>query len=182
MIKRLFFATVFSLLACFSYSQESPPSAAIVLHDAINVAAKEKKNVLVMFTASWCVWCKKMDKSINDSTCKNFFDDNFIIRHLVVDEMKGKEYLENPGADSLRNLYNGKGFGIPYWLIFDTKGKLLSDSRIEKDETGSLSIIGCPATEKEVRLFISILEKTSKLKKEQLDIIYTRFRQNEISK
>src|SRR5690242_9207413 len=98
-------------------AQPSPASADEILKEACQQAAKEKKNVFIMFHASWCVWCHRMDSSMNDPTCKKFFDDNYVIRHLVVDESKDKKNLENPGANEMRNKYGGDNQGIPYWLI-----------------------------------------------------------------
>ncbi len=164
------------------FAQEKPLSADAILKEAYAVAKKENKNVLVMFHASWCGWCHKMDKSIEDESCKKYFDDNYVIRHLVVLEFKNKKHLENPGAEELRIKYNGDNQGIPFWLIFDKNGKLLSDSKMRNEndgpEAGQNS--GCPANEKEVEFFISVLKKTSSLNDEQLDIIRKRFRKNEL--
>ena len=170
------------LLVVFLHAQPSPPSAEKVLKRAYQQVAKEKKNVLVMFHASWCIWCHRMDSSLNDATCKKFFDDNYIIEHLVVDESRDKKMLENPGADELRKKYHGDGLGIPFWLIFDKDGKLLADSKMRPegasmDAEGNNS--GCPANEIEVDYFLKVLQKTSRLKAKQLEIIKTRFRQNE---
>ncbi|MBK7374589.1 MAG: hypothetical protein IPJ02_03205 [Chitinophagaceae bacterium] len=52
---------------------------------------------MLIFHASWCGWCHKMDTSLNDISVKRFFDDNFVITHITVLESKGKERLENPG-------------------------------------------------------------------------------------
>lgn len=118
---------------------------------------------------------------MNDPACKKFFEDNYIIRHLVVDESKDKLALENPGAKELRTKYHGDGQGIPFWLVFDKEGNLLSDSKMrgkmEGPEKGANT--GCPATEKEVAYFVEVLQKTSKLTGEQLEIIRKRFRKNE---
>jgi thioredoxin-related protein len=168
--------TVFSL-ACAG--QSKPASAKEVLQEATKLAAVENKNVFIMFTASWCGWCRKMDKSMNDSLCKSFFDDNYISRHLIVDEPAEKKQLENPGADSLKKFYNGDGQGIPFWLVFDKKGKLLADSRMKGESGDKLENTGCPASEREVNHFIEVLGKTSSISKEQLEIIRKRFRQNE---
>ena len=111
-------------------AQTSPSSADHILKEACQQAAKEKKNVLIIFHASWCGWCHKMDSSLNDKSCKKFFDDNYVIRHLVVDESKDKKDLENPGAYELRTKYHGDDEGIPFWLIFDKEGNLLADSQI----------------------------------------------------
>lgn len=176
------FALAFTLLFSIAAKAQDPPlSADEILKDAYQVAAKEHKKVFIIFHASWCGWCHRMDKSMNDEICKKFFEDNFVIRHLVVDESADKKNLENPGADELRNKYYGDGQGIPFWLVFDKDGKLLADSKIrtegEGPETGSNT--GCPANEKEVAYFISVLEKTTNLNSAQLVIISKRFRQND---
>lgn len=176
------FAFAIALLFSFAIkAQDTPPPAEGILKGAYLAAAKENKNVFIMFHASWCGWCHKMDKSMNDEVCKKFFDDNFVIRHLVVDESDDKKNLENPGADEMKKKYYGDGQGIPFWLVFDKDGKLLADSKIRAEgagpETGDN--IGCPASVKEVEYFISLLKKTTKLNPDQLEIIRKRFRQNE---
>ena len=162
-------------------AQLSPPSADEILKEAYNQAAKENKNVFVMFHASWCIWCHRMDSSMNDKACKKFFDDNFVIRHLTVDESKDKQNLENPGADDLRNKYHGDGQGIPFWLILDKDGNLLTDSKIREEgaAAGTGSNIGCPANEKEVDYFLKILQQTSKIDAQEMEAIRKRFRKNE---
>ena len=180
-MKRMIFLVI--LVACVTLigNAQTPASAADVLKEAYQQAANENKNVFVMFHASWCIWCHKMDTSMNDPACKKFFEDNYIIRHLVVDESKDKLALENPGAKELRTKYHGDGQGIPFWLVFDKEGNLLSDSKMrgkmEGPEKGANT--GCPATEKEVAYFVEVLQKTSKLTGEQLEIIRKRFRKNE---
>jgi len=175
-------AVSFILLFSIAAKAQLPPSSADeILKGAYLAATKENKNVFIMFHASWCGWCHKMDKSMNDETCKKFFENNFVIRHLVVDESTDKKNLENPGADELRKKYYGDGQGIPFWLVFDKDGVLLADSKMRvKDagpETGDNT--GCPASEKEVEYFISVLQKTTHLNSDQLEIIRNRFRQNE---
>ena len=175
----LAFIMLFSVTA---KAQPSAPSADEIFKDAYQEAAKENKNVFIIFHASWCGWCHKMDKSMNDETCKKFFEDNFVIRHLVVDESDDKKNLENPGADELRKKYYGDGQGIPFWLLFDKEGKLLADSKMRAGGAGPEkgNNTGCPASEKEVAYFISVLQKTSGLNASQLEIIRKRFRQNEL--
>ncbi|HYM93579.1 MAG TPA: thioredoxin family protein [Chitinophagaceae bacterium] len=181
-LRSLFFAVAAILFSTGMYAQAPPLSADQVMSLAYQQAAKEKKNVLVIFHASWCVWCHRMDSSMADPTCKKFFDDNYVVRHLVVDESKDKKDLENPGADEMRNKYGGKDLGIPYWLIFDANGKLLANSRIKTN--GSLTEMsgdnsGCPASANEVVYFINVLKKTSDLNTAQQAAIEKRFRDNE---
>ncbi|HEX5025605.1 MAG TPA: thioredoxin family protein [Agriterribacter sp.] len=180
-MKKLFTCFVFVLSITF-VANAQPASADQILKEARTAAAKENKKIFVIFHASWCVWCHKMDSAMNDPACSAFFENNFIITHLVVMESKGKEHLENPGAMDLMNKYTGGNSGIPFWLIFDSEGKLLADSKIRPagaslDAPGENS--GCPASEKEVANFIQVLQQTTSLDQQQLSIIQNRFRQNE---
>jgi thiol-disulfide isomerase/thioredoxin len=176
---------VLLLVGCMFLSaagkSQAPKSAGEMLKQAYGIAAKEKKNVFIIFHASWCGWCKKMDAAMNDESVKKFFTENYVIRHLVVYESRGKENLENPGALELLKKYKGEDQGIPYWLIFDKNGKWLADSKLRPDggglETGDNT--GCPASEKEVAIFLKILKETSSLKEAELAIIEKRFRENE---
>src|SRR6187399_1095637 len=176
LIPVLLFTTITSLFA-----QKAPLSSEEIMKEAFTSAKKQNKKVLVMFHASWCGWCHKMDTSLNDPSIKKFFDDNFVIRHLVVFESKGKENLENPGALEMLTKYEGKDQGIPFWLIFDKGENFLADSRMKETNNGveKLQNTGCPATEKEVDYFIEVLKKTTDLKEDQLEKIRTRFRRNE---
>ena len=178
-MKTKFGLTLLSLLLSVMM-QAQTPSATMVMNEAYAKAKKEKKNVFLMFHASWCGWCHRMDTSMNDASCKKFFDDNYVITHLTVDESPDKKDLENEGADEMRNKYGGKDQGIPYWLVFDAEGKLLADSRMKQVGTQTLSgdNTGCPAAEKEVLYFLSVLRKTSNMTREQLEVVKTRFRKN----
>jgi thiol-disulfide isomerase/thioredoxin len=170
-----------SMLLSATSKAQPPKSADEILKQAYSTAAKEKKKVFVIFHASWCGWCKKMDTAMNDQSVKKFFTDNYVIRHLVVYESKEKENLENPGALDLLKKYKGDDQGIPYWFVFDKYGKLLADSK-SRPEGGGLETgdnTGCPANEKEVAYFLKILRETSSLKDTELDIIQKRFRKNE---
>ncbi len=178
LLSSLLFVSITSLFA-----QKAATSADEIMKEAFVSAKKQNKNVLVMFHASWCGWCHKMDTSLNDASVKKFFDDNFVIRHLVVFESKGKEHLENPGAVEMLTKYGGKDEGIPYWLVFDRDEKFLADSRMKATVNGAekLQNTGCPATKEEVEYFIAILKKTTTMSEEQLEKIRTRFRKNELN-
>jgi thioredoxin-related protein len=178
----LLLCLLFFCLVSAVYSQQQVLSADTLLKRAYQAAVDENKNIMVVFRASWCGWCRKMDTSLTDKVCKQFFDDNYIILHLTVHESRTKNNLENKGAAELMAKYNGYDSGIPFWLIFDKTGKLLADSQIRKegeglDKKGQNS--GCPATADEVRYFISVLKNTSHLTGPELQVIEKRFRQNE---
>lgn len=170
------FSLIFLLLilSLSAYSQNNPPSAETVLLEAFSKAKAEKKNVFIIFHASWCGWCRKMDAAINDPVCKKFFDDNYIIEHLTVMENFDNKHLENPGAEELFKKYAPMSSGIPFWLIYDADGKLLADSKLPEGNN-----IGCPAAKAEVEHFITLLKKSSRLDEKMAKIIFDRFRKNE---
>lgn len=158
-------------------AQAPPPSADDIMKEACRQAVAEKKNVFIIFHASWCGWCHKMDTAMNDPKVKKFFTDNYVIRHMVVYESENKKEQETRGALDLLKTYKGDEQGIPYWFIFDKEGKLLADSKMPHDN--EYDNTGCPATEAEVTYFTGVLKKTSSLDDKQLKIIFDRFRENE---
>jgi thioredoxin-related protein len=150
------------------------PSADAVLTEARSKAAKENKKLMVIFHASWCGWCHKMDTSLNDPSVKPFFDKNFVVTHLTISESDGKKHLENPGAEALKEKWGGKNQGIPFWVIMDKDGNILADSQREPGKN-----VGCPASAEEVAHFIKVLKKTTSITNEQIAAVEKRFRRNE---
>ncbi|HSC38001.1 MAG TPA: thioredoxin family protein, partial [Chitinophagaceae bacterium] len=137
------------------------PQAADVVKEACAKAGKENKKVLLIFHASWCGWCKKMEASLDDPACKKMFDDNYVITYLDVMESKGKESLENPGSLDLLKQYKGEKAGLPFWLVLDAHDKPLADSQIRPDGAGLDAPgknTGCPAEPNEVAHFTSVLK------------------------
>jgi len=135
--------------------------ASVVLEKAMAQAKKEKKNVFVMYHASWCGWCKKMEANMQNEAVKPFFDKNYVTTFLTVQERKDKS-LENPGADEILKKYKADKSGIPFWQIYDADGNLLADSFDSKGQN-----MGCPTTKEEVAEFTDKLKKSAALKEKQ---------------
>lgn len=173
----LFLITLSYLLFSPGFAQTTPLPAAVVLQSAKEQAEREQKKVFLIFHASWCGWCHKMDTALNDPKVKQFLQDNYVFRHLVVNEYQEKKKLENPGASEMMEQFgSSEREGIPYWAVLDAEGKLLADSRID-GQAGKNS--GCPAKEEKVDYFIKVLQKTSRLDDGALAAIWKRFRENE---
>lgn len=178
---RLYLVTVLMLLCGVAFSQAQPESADVLLDKAYKQAKKEKKNVFVIFHASWCGWCKKLDASINDPACSDYFNKSYVFVHLTVNEAKDKKNLENPGAVDLFNKYTGGKSGIPFFLIYNKKGVLIADSNIRKEGEGldkPGSNMGCPASAEEVAAFVEVLKKTSKISESEIAAVTERFQKN----
>jgi len=164
-----------------SIAQETTQSVDSIMKNAQQQAKTENKNIFVLFTASWCTWCKQMDTKMKDSSINKYFTDNYVIEKLVVLERKSKKHLENPGAEELLNKYGGEKQGIPYYLIFDSDGNLLADSKMVKDKEilkGEGSNIGCPGTVYEIDAFTYKLKETSNLSDIELIAIAEKFKQD----
>lgn len=157
---------------------QNKPSADELLKTACEKAGKENKKVFVMFTASWCGWCHRMKKSMEDEEISRYFTGNFETLYFVVDESPEKVSLETPGAAAMKSRYGGTNQGIPFWLVFDKDGNLQADSmKPDGSPTGRINC-GCPADKEEVDYFISVLKKTTSLDNEALEKIAKRFLKN----
>lgn len=146
------FIGLFICIASFSQAQ----TATKILSKASEQAKLENKNVFVIFHASWCGWCKKMEQNLETETIKPYFDANYVKAFITVQERKDKKNLETPEGDLVLEKFAGTNQGLPYWVILDSKGKILEDSRVNGENLGS------PATEEEVGHLITKLENTSK--------------------
>jgi len=169
-----FFVLMISAVFSVTTLAQSTPSADAVLKEARSKATEENKNIMVIFHASWCGWCHKMDTSLNDPSVKDFFQKNYVITHLVISESKDKKNLENPGADELNKKWGGANQGIPFWVVMDKDGTILADSQIKPGDN-----VGCPATSEEVAHFIKVLKKTSSINDKQIAAVEKTFRRNE---
>lgn len=160
---KLLSTLVFLLITTISFSQET---ADAIVDKAYKQATLENKNVFVIFHASWCSWCKKMDQNITNDKTKELFDANFVIVHLRVNESKDKKHLETPGGGDYLVKNNGAKAGLPFWLIFDKDRNLLGNS-FGSDGNN----MGSPSTKQEVEDFKKTLKKSSNLSDEELEVI-----------
>ncbi len=179
-MKRILLFFQFMVIGVLGLCQTATP-AKDILSAAYKKAGAENKNVILIFHASWCGWCHKMDSSMADKSVKPFFDENYVTVHLTVEESAKNKNLQNPGAEDLKKKFLGEKAGLPFWVVLNKEGKFLADSYIRKvgmanDTPGDN--IGCPASDAEVAAFLVILKKTSKMNDDQLQIIEERFKKN----
>lgn len=179
-MKKILFATLILILQITQIQAQSPAPAKEILSKALEQAKKEKKKVFLMYHASWCGWCKKMDKAIEDASCKAIFDKNFVIIHLTVQETEQNKKLENEGAAELLIQHNGANEGLPFWVFLDDKGKIIENAKLRKsgESLDKGQNIGCPAAENEVEAFIEKLQLVGNFSKDDLTAIRKRFSLN----
>ena len=136
-------------------------TAEAVMKKAYQDAAKQNKNVLVVFHASWCGWCHRFDDFLTKSDEGKKVASSYVLVHLDVLESEEKKSEENAGGEEMMNNWGGKDAGIPFMVVLDKHGKKLADSN---RETGKPSTnMGYPAAKEEIAHFMGLLDKTTKL-------------------
>ncbi len=147
----------------FMQAQEK---TSVLMNNAMEQAQKENKHIFIKYGASWCGWCKKMDKQMKSDQLAAYFQDNYVIVNLVVSESEANKKLENPGALELLTKLKGEKSGLPFWVIMNAKGEVVTDSFDKKNQN-----LGCPATKEEVSQFLGKLKITSTLTQKDLNVI-----------
>jgi thiol:disulfide interchange protein len=155
-MKNLILLTAF--LIASSSLINAQESVDILMNRSLTEAIASDKHVLVKFEASWCGWCHRMTKNINNKKVAKFFNENYVVLPIVVFENGDQVSLENPGSRELVTTYKGDRAGLPFWVILDATGMLVTDSFNEKGNN-----LGCPASQEEVTAFIEKLKATSKM-------------------
>lgn len=157
-MKKLILLVAF-LIAAFTVNAQETVN--VLMEKALSEAAASEKHVLVKFEASWCGWCHRMTKQIKDPSVASYFNENYVMLPIVVFENADKVSLENPGSRELVKKYKGEKAGLPFWVILDSSGNVVTDSFNDKGQN-----LGCPASEEEVAVFIEKLKATSEMNSE----------------
>ena len=97
--------------------------------DALSIAAKEQKHVLLMFGANWCGWCHKLHKLFeSDPKIAGVLKSGYVL--VMIDVNKG----HNGDVDTKYG--NPTRFGLPVIVILDADGKQLTTEDSSKLEEG----------------------------------------------
>jgi len=97
--------------------------------DALVVATKENKRVLLQFGANWCGWCHKLHKLCQtDAAIAAKLKESFVV--VLVDVNKGHN------GDINKKYGNPTRFGLPVIVILDAEGKALVTQDTGKLEEG----------------------------------------------
>ncbi|NQX80794.1 MAG: thioredoxin family protein [Flavobacteriaceae bacterium] len=161
---------IFIIIVFASFQANAQNSTVDIMKEAYAKAKLESKKVFIKYSASWCGWCKRMDKQMKLDSTKDFFESSYVIVNLTVKESPNNKNLETPGANILLKEQGGDKAGLPFWVVLDTDGTLLEDSFNDKNQN-----LGCPASKEEVTFFTKILKNTSKLTDDNLAVIAEAF-------
>jgi thioredoxin-related protein len=140
-----------------SAQSEKPQKADVILKEALQQAEKANKAVIVLFHASWCGWCKRLDAVLENPDIHRIVDEHFVVAHLDVMERGAKKELENPGGNEMMKEFGGEKSGLPFYVFLDSRGKKLANSNVmPKDQN-----IGYPGTPEEIFAFTNLLRQSA---------------------
>jgi len=166
---------IFASAVCCA-AADAPQPADQVLTAAETAAADQDKNVWVIFGASWCVWCRQLDKFINEPDIQPILDRRFVIAHLTVDEHGDKASLDNPGGDAAKRRLGGSNAGLPFFAFLDPAGNVLINSNRPLAGKPDANI-GFPSAPEEVDWFMMMLHRAApQLGADQTRLIEERLR------
>ena len=104
-MKQKLLSIVTMLILVSTHVAFTQDSSEIILLKATEIAKKENKHVFIMFHASWCGWCKKMDNNINNLACKDLFDKHGLANIFLITPQTSEQRIREIDALSTGFIY-----------------------------------------------------------------------------
>lgn len=131
-----------------------------VMARAESQAAQEHKNVLVSFSASWCVNCRLYDRLIADRTTGPILGKAFVLADLDTGARAGdKRHANIAGGQAVEDKLGGKDAGYPFLAVTGPDGRLITNSL--RPVGGRGENIGYPDAPEEIDWFMEMLRRSA---------------------
>ncbi len=147
--------------ASLMMAAEAPPTADSLLSEGQSKAAPGHKTVFLIFHASWCGWCHKLDQFMATPEIQPILDKYFVAVHVVVEEHGDKESLDNPGGAEWMAKLGNKDGGLPFFAFLDGRGEAIVNSMRPGDAKSKAANIGYPSAPEEIDWFMTMLGKAA---------------------
>jgi hypothetical protein len=167
---------MFLTVSAIFCQDQKPDSAQNIMRVAVTKVMSTDKNILVIFHASWSIWCKWLDTALESPEIKPIMEKYYITAKLDVKEFGGKiQTLENPGGQTLLGELGGSKSGLPFIAILNKKGKMIANSNMMLKNQN----IRYPGSKEEIAAFIKLLKKTSpRITDKQITVISNYLKKN----
>jgi thiol:disulfide interchange protein len=150
-----------ALGACTIGASLTPASAAqsraeAFLNQECARAAAEGKGVMLIFFASWCQWCRLMDRSLQEPAAADLIGARFRIVHVRALERRPEMRTQQfEGAEALfQRLGGGRPMGLPLFFFLNGGGEVIASS------VATGANIGFPVTPSELDAFDAMIRRT----------------------
>jgi hypothetical protein len=137
---------------------QTHPTADSLLTAAKAQAAQDHRLVFAVFHASWCVWCKRLDKFLDSPGIQPVIDKYFVRAYFTVQEHDDKKTLDTPGGDELLKRLGGSTV-LPFFAFLDSQGAMIVNSNEPAGPGTKGGNIGHPSEPHEVDWFLAMLAK-----------------------
>jgi thiol-disulfide isomerase/thioredoxin len=156
----------FALAAAFvlTTSAHAAPATTAdqILSQARATAAAQHKNILLIFSASWCGPCHMFQHFLDDPAIAPIMNKAFVIATLDADELTtDTKHHDTPGAVDLRAKLGGAAVGIPYLVMLTPAGHPIINSLRPDPKAPAGGNIGYPAVPAEIDWFMQMLQKSA---------------------
>ena len=108
-------------------------NAELEIQNAVKLAKKTHKNVIIQAGGNWCIWCLRFNNYVQQTPeLKKLADDNYVYYHLNWSpENKNEKVFAKYGNP-------GDKFGYPVFIVLDENGKQIhtQDSAVLEEGSG----------------------------------------------